>query len=86
MILFSVVPPENKASTISASNIVLNLFISILTFLIGVISDAFGLRLAFGGVTVFTYVAGILVCLALLRTYRRDVDRRNSLVESQVVA
>ena len=85
VILFSVVPPENKATTISASNIVLNLFIAILTFLIGVISDAAGLRLAFGGVTIFTYAVGIIVCLALLRTYRRDVDRRNALVDSQVV-
>ena len=86
VILFSVVPPENKASTISASNIVLNLVISILTFVIGAVSDAAGLRLAFGGVTIFMYAVGILVCIALLRTYQRDVSRRDGIVESKVIA
>jgi MFS transporter, Spinster family, sphingosine-1-phosphate transporter len=83
-IQFSVVPPETKATTISASNVILNLVIAILSFLIGVMSDAAGLRLAFGGVTLLMYCLGILVCLALLRTYRRDVTRREAVVESRV--
>jgi MFS family permease len=84
VILFSTVPPETKASTISASNVVLNLVIAVLSFLIGVISDAAGLRLAFGGMTLLMYAAGIAVCLALLRTYRRDMARRDALVEGRV--
>ena len=86
IILFSVVPPETKASAISASNVVLNLVIAALSFLIGVVSDLAGLRLAFGGVVLVMYVLGILVSLALLRTYQRDIDRRNALVEGRVVA
>jgi MFS family permease len=86
VIQFSVVPPENKASIISSSNIILNLFISILTFLIGVVSDAAGLRLAFGGVTVCVYAIGIVICLFLMRTYPRDVARRNQIVESNVIS
>ena len=85
MIQFSVVPPETKATTISTSNIILNLVISVLSLLIGVISDATELRWAFGGVTVMMYALGILVCLALLRTYGRDMGRREELVGSRVV-
>lgn len=86
VILFSVVPPEMKATSISASNVVLNLVISILTFVIGAISDAHGLRLAFGGVVILMYALGTLVSLTLLRTYPGDVARRNTLVARQVVA
>jgi MFS family permease len=84
IIQFSVVPPETKATTISASNVVLNLVIAILSFLIGVVSDATELRLAFGGMTVLMYVLGIGVCLALLRTFRADMRERDSLVEKRV--
>lgn len=83
-IQFSVVPPETKATTISASNVILNLVIAILSFSIGALSDVAGLRLAFGGVTLFMYVMGILACLALLRTYRRDVALREAVVEERV--
>jgi len=84
LIQFSVVPPEMKATTISTSNVVLNLVISVVTFFIGLISDATELRLAFGGAILMMYALGILVCLALLRTYQRDVERRNQLVASNL--
>jgi MFS family permease len=84
IIFFSVVPPETKASTISASNVVLNLVIAVLSIVIGLISDAAGLRLAFGGVIIAMYALGILVCLALLRTYSRDMSRRDSTVKTRV--
>jgi len=86
IIQFSVVPPETKATTISASNVVLNLVIAVLSFLIGVVSDATELRLAFGGITLLMYVLGIGVCLALLRTFQVDMRNRDSLVEGRVTA
>jgi MFS family permease len=85
MIQFSVVPPETKATTISASNILINTVIAILSFAIGVISDAAGLRLAFGGAIFLMYALGIVVCLALLRVYPGDLARRNALVEQRTV-
>ena len=84
IIFFSVVPPETKASTISASNVVLNLVIAVLSIVIGLISDAAGLRLAFSSVIIAMYALGIVVCLALLRTYRRDMGRRDSMVKTRV--
>jgi MFS transporter, Spinster family, sphingosine-1-phosphate transporter len=84
IIFFSLVPPEMKATTISTSNVILNLVISILTFFIGMISDAHGLRLAFGGAIILMYALGIVASLALLRTYPQDVARRNTMVASQV--
>jgi len=84
MIQFSVVPPETKASTISASNILLNSVIAALSFLIGWLSDATELRVAFGGVTIVMFILGIAACLGLTRTFRRDYERRNALVESRV--
>ncbi len=84
IILFSVVPPEMKATTISSSNIVLNSIIAVLTFFIGLISDAAGLRLAFGGAILLMYAMGIIVSLGLLRTYPADVARRNELVAARV--
>ena len=84
LIQFSVVPPEMKATTISASNVVLNLVISVLTFFIGVISDATELRLAFGGAILLMYALGVIVSLSLLRTYRQDVERRDVLVANRV--
>lgn len=86
VILFSVVPPETKATTISASNVVLNLVTAVLSILIGVISDATELRLAFGGITLLMYALGIMVCLALLRTYDRDMAKRDAVVETRVVS
>jgi MFS family permease len=86
LIQFTVVPPEMKATTISASNVVLNLVISVLTFFIGVISDAYGLRWAFGGAIILMYALGIVVSLFLLRTYPRDVARRNALVAERVAS
>jgi MFS family permease len=86
VVLFSVVPPEMKATTISASNVVLNLAVAVVSILVGITSDAAGLRLAFGGSVLLTYVAGIGVCLALLRNYGRDVPRREQVVEGRVSA
>lgn len=85
LIQFTIVPPEMKASTISASNVVLNLVIAVLSFFIGVVSDAAGLRLAFGGAILLMYALGIVVSLFLLRTYPRDVERRNALVADRVI-
>jgi MFS family permease len=85
-IQFSVVPPENKATIISSSNVVLNLAVAIISFLIGAISDAYGLRLAFGGAVMIAYVLGFIASVSLLRFYPRDVARREALVEGQVVS
>jgi MFS family permease len=84
--LFSVVPPETKATTISASNVILNLVIAVLSLAIGVLSDRTGLRLAFGGVVLGMFGLGFLVTLALLRTIRPDVARQRALVEARTVA
>jgi MFS family permease len=84
VIMFSVVTPETKATTISASNVILNLVIALLSFLIGVVSDAVELRLAFGGVVILMFVLGVGVCLALLRTFQKDVAAQQETVLSRV--
>lgn len=84
IILFSVVPPETKATTISFSNVILNLVIAILSLLIGIVSDATELRLAFGGTIIVMFVLGILVSLALLRTFRSDVARQQVAIATQI--
>ena len=84
IIMFSIVPPETKATTISTSNVILNLVIAVLSLLIGVISDATQLRWAFGGVVLVMFALGIIVCLALLRTLRRDMARQKSIVQSRI--
>lgn len=84
LILFGVVPPETKATTISASNILINLVTGVVSVAIGMISDAYGLRLAFGGAVIVLFALGILTCLGLLRTMRTDMDRRQTLIESRV--
>lgn len=84
IIMFRVVSPETKATTISASNVILNLVIAVLTFLIGVISDALELRLAFGGVVIVMFLLGVGVCLALLRTFRRDAAAQQATVSARV--
>ena len=84
VIFFSVVPPEMKASTISASNVILNLVTAVLTYFIGVISDAAGLHLALSGAILLMYALGTIVSLALLRTYRRDMERRNGVVAGHI--
>ncbi|NOY98384.1 MAG: MFS transporter [Chloroflexi bacterium] len=84
ILMFSVVPPETKATTISVSNVILNLVIAGLTFLIGVVSDAAELRLAFGGAVTVMFALGIVVCLALLRTIRGDMSRQRALVAARV--
>ena len=84
IIQFSVVPPETKATTISASNVILNLVISVLSLLIGIVSDAAELRLAFGGAVIVMFFLGIIVCLFLLRTFRNDVTRQQATVLSRV--
>jgi MFS family permease len=43
VVLFSVVPPEMKATTISASNVILNLAVAVVSISVGVVSDAAGL-------------------------------------------
>jgi MFS family permease len=85
MIMFSVVPPEMKASTISTSNVLLNLVIAIITFFIGVISDAAGLRIAISGAILLMYGLGTVVSLTLLSTYQRDVERRNMAVAGRIL-
>jgi len=84
IIQFSVVPPETKATTISASNVILNLVISVLSLLIGMVSDAAELRLAFGGAVVTMFFLGIIVCLFLLRTFRADLASQQATVLSRV--
>jgi MFS family permease len=84
IIEFSVVPPETKATTISASNVILNLVISVLSLLIGVVSDVAELRLAFGGAVFLMFFLGIIVCLSLLRTFRNDLAHQQATVLSRV--
>jgi MFS family permease len=86
IIFFSVVPPETKATTISVSNVILNLVIALLSLLIGVVSDATELRLAFGGTVIVMFAVGIVVSLNLLRTIPKDVRRQQALVKSRVTA
>jgi MFS transporter, Spinster family, sphingosine-1-phosphate transporter len=86
IIFFSVVPPETKATTISTSNIILNLVTAIVSYLIGRYSDAYGLRPAFGGAVLFMFGLGIVVSLVLLRTIRGDVARQKELVASRISA
>jgi len=85
-IQFSVVPPETKATTISASNVILNLVISVLSLVIGMVSDAAELRLAFGGAVITMFFLGIIVCLFLLRTFRADLASQQATVLSRVQA
>jgi MFS family permease len=84
IILFSVVPPEIKATTISASNVILNLVTALVSFLIGLFSDAYGLRPAFAGAVLAMFLAGTIVCLALLRTVPADRQRRDALVQTRL--
>jgi MFS family permease len=86
VILFGVVPPENKASIISASNIILNLVIAVLSFAIGYLSDRAGLRLAFSGAVYLMYFLGILVSLGLLKNFTRDMNQRDAVVETKVAS
>jgi MFS family permease len=84
IIMFGVVPPETKATTISTSNVILNLVIAILSIMIGVISDATELRFSFGGVVVLMYIFGIGVTIALFSTFSRDLQRREAFVSSRI--
>ncbi len=81
---FSVVPPETKATTIATSNIILNLVIAALSFLIGVLSDVSDLRLAFSGVVLAMFGLGIVVSLVLLRTLPADIARQREWVQARV--
>jgi len=83
IIMFSIVPPETKATTISTSNVILNLVIAVLSLLIGVISDATQLRWAFGGVVLVMFGLGIVVCLLLLRRLRPDMARQQATVQAR---
>jgi hypothetical protein len=78
------VPPETKATSISASNVILNLVIALLSLLIGVVSDATELRWAFGGAVIVMFALGIAVSLALLRTMQEDVERQQAVIEGRV--
>jgi MFS family permease len=82
--MFSVVPPETKATTISTSNILLNLVIAFLSVVIGLVSDATELRFAFGGVVLLMFVLGVLVCLALLRTIQADIANQKLIVQNRI--
>jgi MFS family permease len=84
ILMYSVVPPETKATTISTSNIILNFVIAVLSFVIGYMSDLFELRYAFGGVVIVMYGLGILVSWGLLRTIRMDMAHQQQVVESRV--
>ncbi len=84
IVFFSVVPPETKASTIATSNVILNLVIAVVSFLIGVISDAAELRFAFSGVVLMMFAIGIVVSLALLRTLSADMMKQREIIESRV--
>jgi MFS family permease len=84
IIMFSVVPPETKATTISFSNVILNLVTAGLSLLIGIVSDATELRLAFGGTIVLMFGVGIVVSLLLLRTFQRDTTRQQAIVAQQI--
>lgn len=84
VMLFSVVPPETKATTIATSNVILNLVIAAVSFLIGVVSDASGLRLAFSGVVLFMFGLGVVDSLFLLRTLPHDMARQKKWVEERV--
>ena len=86
VIMFSVVPPETKATTIATSNVILNFVIAVLSLLIGVVSDATQLRWAFGGVVLLMFGLGIVVCLALLRTLRRDMAAQQAVVQARTIA
>jgi MFS family permease len=86
VLLFSVVPPETKATSMATSNVILNLVIAGLSLLIGVVSDATELRLAFGGVVLVMLSLGVLVALALLRTLPADMARQRQLVQAQATA
>jgi MFS family permease len=84
MMMFSVVPPETKATTISTSNVIMNLVISVLSFLIGALSDATELRYAFGGVVLVMFLLGAAVCFGLLRTLPRDITHQQALVVAKL--
>jgi MFS family permease len=84
ILMYSVVPPETKATTISTSNIILNFVIAVLSFVIGYVSDLFELRYAFGGVVVIMYGLGILVSIGLIRSIRADMARQQQVVETRV--
>ena len=85
ILMFSIVPPELKATTISTSNIILNLVIAIISFLIGWISDATELRFAFSGAVLLMFGIGIIVCLGLSRTIRKDMSLQKKGVEQKVI-
>ena len=84
IIFFSVVPPETKASTIATSNVILNLVIAVLSFVIGVISDRSELRYAFSGVVLMMFALGIVASLALLKILPNDMAKQSALVQTRV--
>jgi MFS family permease len=84
IIMYSVVTPETIAMTVSASNVILNLVIALLPFLIGVVNNTVELRLAFGRVVILMFVLWVGVCLAPLRTFRNDVATHQTTVSSRV--
>lgn len=86
IIMFSVVPPEIKATTIATSNVILNFVIAVLSLLIGVVSDATQLRLAFGGMVLLMFALGIVVSFARLRTLRRDMAAQQATVRDRTSA
>ncbi len=83
---FSVVPPETKASTIATSNVILNLVIAVLSFVIGVISDASELRLAFAGVVLLMFGLGVVDCVFLLQSLPHDIEQQKQFVQARVAA
>jgi MFS family permease len=83
---FSVVPPETKASTIATSNVILNLVIAVLSFAIGVVSDASELRLAFAGVVLLMFALGAIDCIFLLQSLPHDIKIQRQLVQGRVEA
>jgi hypothetical protein len=49
-----------------------------------VVSDVLELRLAFGGVVILMFALGIMVCLALLRTFQKDSTAQQALVSTRM--
>jgi len=86
VLMFSVIPPETKATVMATSNIILNLVIAVLSFLIGVISDLTELRLSFGGVVLIMFALGLAMAVGILRCVRADMVRQRALVAARTHA
>jgi hypothetical protein len=48
------------------------------------VSDAAQLRIAFGGAVLLMFGLGIIVCLALFRTLRRDMAQQRAVIQERI--